>query len=34
LRKKEDESMLNGGLAILVGNIERNHDDEGKGHEQ
>jgi uncharacterized protein YfbU (UPF0304 family) len=30
--KKEDENVLNRGLAILVDNIQRNHDDEGKGH--
>jgi hypothetical protein len=33
LEEKEDENVLNRGLAILVGNIQRNHDDEGKGHE-
>jgi hypothetical protein len=26
--------LLNGCLAIFVGNIERNHNDEGEGHEQ
>jgi hypothetical protein len=27
-------ALLNGCLAIFVGNIECNHNDEGEGHEQ